>query len=560
MAQYVAAKIYDPPIERARISYDQINEKKLEGTAGKLRGSEGKLTKMGLAKRETEGSTRSMFRQRRQGFSNIVDDLVWWVESLIALWVVNLLITSALGLFILFPFVAICIWTSMRDWVKFVAVPIDSKGNARSNEQGKEATAGEIELASVVPADSSSSDGTLNRAGSAGSQKSGSSNRTNASARDNDVDYERAPLLTQLARFSVFILSVCSSWLIIISISHFLYLSGNPLPLYAANPLILGHRGVYLPGNVPECSYAAVDEAKKAGFHAIEFDVRYSKDNKLVVMHDVTLGRTTNYKQKYKENPSLPKSENVDDWTLDELKQLTLIDGDGTRNETVYTLSEYLLYIKKSGLIADVDIKQGLGVGFVQDVLNAVCETGMEEYTMIATAEVIYQDALSVLQPHITIEADFLYHTQTNSLQVPFNNNVIGMNGEFLFLNPWLISAAHRNNQYLLVYLSADSRHPGLWSSTAAWASIYLFNDLSVCIEAGLCPGAPNVTCHDTGVLPSTRSMASPTTPRAAPNVTTTRRTTRMLFIAKIKIICCVYEMYNKLYLHAEYLMNYFIE
>ena len=76
--------------------------------------------------------------------------------------------------------------------------------------------------------------------------------------------------------------------------THTLYLTGRRLEGYnrEQGPMIIGHRGVWMDG-VPECSFEAVRLAKKYGFHGVEFDVRLSKDNELVVMHDVTLERTT---------------------------------------------------------------------------------------------------------------------------------------------------------------------------------------------------------------------------------------------------------------------------
>jgi len=38
--------------------------------------------------------------------------------------------------------------------------------------------------------------------------------------------------------------------------------------------------------------------------------------------------------------------------------------------------------------------------------------------TMISTCEFRFQDVLSVMQPFVSVEKDFLYHTSPNSLQV----------------------------------------------------------------------------------------------------------------------------------------------
>ncbi len=55
---------------------------------------------------------------------------------------------------------------------------------------------------------------------------------------------------------------------------------------------LCAHRGAM--GTHPENTLAAFRAAVDAGAHMIEFDVQLTKDNKLVVMHDGTVDRTTN--------------------------------------------------------------------------------------------------------------------------------------------------------------------------------------------------------------------------------------------------------------------------
>jgi glycerophosphoryl diester phosphodiesterase len=51
-------------------------------------------------------------------------------------------------------------------------------------------------------------------------------------------------------------------------------------------PLLLGHRGVRLPGGPPENTFAAFDAALSAGCDGFEFDVRLTADGVPVVVHD----------------------------------------------------------------------------------------------------------------------------------------------------------------------------------------------------------------------------------------------------------------------------------
>ena len=57
-------------------------------------------------------------------------------------------------------------------------------------------------------------------------------------------------------------------------------------------PLIFGHRGAS--ALEPENTMRAFTRAFNDGAHGIEFDVRLTADNRIVVIHDKTLVRTSN--------------------------------------------------------------------------------------------------------------------------------------------------------------------------------------------------------------------------------------------------------------------------
>ncbi|HEX6502954.1 MAG TPA: glycerophosphodiester phosphodiesterase [Terriglobales bacterium] len=53
-----------------------------------------------------------------------------------------------------------------------------------------------------------------------------------------------------------------------------------------SRPLLLGHRGLRLPGEPPENTPAAFDRALELGCDGFEFDVRCTKDEQAVLCHD----------------------------------------------------------------------------------------------------------------------------------------------------------------------------------------------------------------------------------------------------------------------------------
>lgn len=71
---------------------------------------------------------------------------------------------------------------------------------------------------------------------------------------------------------------------------------------------VAGHRG--FKATYPENTLLALEKALDLGVAMLEFDLRLSKDNVVVVLHDKTVDRTTN------------GSGFVGDFTLDQLKQL----------------------------------------------------------------------------------------------------------------------------------------------------------------------------------------------------------------------------------------------
>lgn len=107
-----------------------------------------------------------------------------------------------------------------------------------------------------------------------------------------------------------------------------------------SNIFVAAHRGFC--SNYPENTLLAFREALKLGVDQIETDVRITKDNQLVLIHDDTLDRTTN------------GTGRVRDYTLAELKQL-----DAGRGEQIPTLRELLELVKDHPtLTLDIELKE----------------------------------------------------------------------------------------------------------------------------------------------------------------------------------------------------------
>lgn len=102
--------------------------------------------------------------------------------------------------------------------------------------------------------------------------------------------------------------------------------------------LVVAHRGDWR--NFPENSIEAIESAVRMGVDVVELDVQRTKDGHLILMHDKTLDRTTTGKGR------------VDEWTLDSIRTLKLLNGCAIKTKhTVPTLEEALLYSKDKIMI-----------------------------------------------------------------------------------------------------------------------------------------------------------------------------------------------------------------
>lgn len=106
--------------------------------------------------------------------------------------------------------------------------------------------------------------------------------------------------------------------------------------------LVAAHRAAHQ--NYPENSIAAIRESIRMGIAIVELDIRVTKDDKLVVMHDRTIDRTTNGSGK------------VEQLTFEELRSLRLKHKDNLTGEQVPTLEEVL--VEATGkILIDIDFK-----------------------------------------------------------------------------------------------------------------------------------------------------------------------------------------------------------
>src|SRR5690606_16037234 len=97
-----------------------------------------------------------------------------------------------------------------------------------------------------------------------------------------------------------------------------------PTMMMAIDPTEIAHRGA--PGYVPEHTFEGVAFAHAAGVDFIEQDVALSRDGVPVVLHDLRLDNISNVAEKFPERTRADGYYYAADFSVAELKQLTLTE------------------------------------------------------------------------------------------------------------------------------------------------------------------------------------------------------------------------------------------
>lgn len=113
-------------------------------------------------------------------------------------------------------------------------------------------------------------------------------------------------------------------------------------------PSIVGHRGN--PSQAPENSIEGYLTAVANGATEVETDIYLTKDGKIIIMHDNTLNRTTNY----------TGTKTVPQMTLEEIREYRLLNKDGSVSDApVPTLKEMFEALKDTDVYYVIELKSG---------------------------------------------------------------------------------------------------------------------------------------------------------------------------------------------------------
>ena len=139
-------------------------------------------------------------------------------------------------------------------------------------------------------------------------------------------------------------------------------------------PKMFAHRGCWS-RIVPENSIPAVGRAARHGYMGIECDVKYTKDGKMVIMHDRTINRTCRNADDYSRIKGKVK---VADLTFNELRENYVLESYNPEYRTpVPTLEELLKECKKHNIVPMLHSKIVESYKLAQKIMgnNWICFT-----------------------------------------------------------------------------------------------------------------------------------------------------------------------------------------
>ncbi|MBS7624065.1 glycerophosphodiester phosphodiesterase [Candidatus Bathyarchaeota archaeon] len=191
--------------------------------------------------------------------------------------------------------------------------------------------------------------------------------------------------------------------------------------------LKIGHRGAK--AYEPENTIRSFKRALELGVNAIELDVRKTKDNELVVIHDAEVDRTTNGKGL------------VSELTLKEIKELSTEKG-----EKIPTLEEALEFLDRKVKIL-IELKE---VGIEDKVLELVKKKGLEDNVIIIS---FYEEALRKIRDlNDKVETGLIYVKHKDPVGAALSLRAQYLFPMYKFAHTSLIKKAHEKGLKVVVW------------------------------------------------------------------------------------------------------------
>jgi len=217
---------------------------------------------------------------------------------------------------------------------------------------------------------------------------------------------------------------------------------------------IVAHRGVS--ATAPENTMAAFRLAAEVGCDLIEFDVHLTKDDELVVIHDDTLGRTTN------------GHGHVRDHTLTEIRALRVSHPNPVySSERVPSLDEVMIWARGAGVTLSLEIKQPAPVGgrpkyprITERVADLLTAHAMAERTLVHSFDHPTVLEMRGLLPNLATAVNYGGGTFTDPLVLGAAADASGIGGWWAWVSAAVCDAAHRRQMHAHAWGMAEPPDP----------------------------------------------------------------------------------------------------
>lgn len=173
------------------------------------------------------------------------------------------------------------------------------------------------------------------------------------------------------------------------------------------------HRG--FSGKYPENTMLAFRKALEIGCEGIEFDVHFSKDGELVIIHDEAIDRTGD------------KKGLVKDMTYAELCEVNFAYKykEEVPFQKIPTLREYFELVKDKDIISNIELKTGVFEydGIEKAVYDLIKEYGLEKKVIVSSFN--HHSVMRMKEIDPEIECGFLVETWILDVASYIENNKI---------------------------------------------------------------------------------------------------------------------------------------
>ena len=203
------------------------------------------------------------------------------------------------------------------------------------------------------------------------------------------------------------------------------------------NVTIIGHRGVA--SLAPENTLAAIDSAVTNNLIFTEVDVRRTKDNVLILMHDKNLKRTTNGKGAIKKR------------NYSDIQKLSIRHKfkNITTDIKIPTLDTVLNYIRNKEINLIIELKEPKEYpGIEKQVAKLVEKYNLNKKVIVASFDQKSLTAIKNINPEIKTGIFTIFPTNNKTEDAEF----VGVYWPSVYLTPWLIKNLQNKNIHVWVW------------------------------------------------------------------------------------------------------------